>query len=358
MRQAIALARRGLGKTWPNPTVGCIIVQNDRVIGRGRTGEGGRPHAESVAIHNTHSKIQGATAYVSLEPCAHFGQTPPCANQLIEAGISRAVIAIDDPDPRVAGKGIELLKSGGVNVSVGVLGTEASEVNLGFLSRITKNLPAVSLKLALSLDGKIATCMNDSKWITHEDARRRAHLLRSQHDAIMVGYGTASIDNPDLSPRYIGCEQPPVRVVLDTTLKTPFSSKIGRAAKNCPVWMCHGEEATQSAIKAWQRTGAQTIPCKLVGGRVNIRDALSKLADRGITRVLCEGGSQIATSLLRDNLVDDIVCFTAGLNIGNEGLSSVGHLEIRKISKAPRFRLKTTYPIGQDILHHWRRVEN
>ncbi len=204
MRAALALARRGLGRTWPNPAVGCVLVKEGRVVGRGWTQRGGRPHAEAEALRRAAGAAKGATAYVSLEPCSHHGKTPPCAEALIAAGISRAVIAMEDPDPRVAGRGLGALREAGIEVTPGIGEAEAREINEGFFLRLEKNRPLVTLKLAMTLDGRIATRTGESRWITGEPARARSHLLRAQHDGVMVGSGTVLADDPLLNVRLPG----------------------------------------------------------------------------------------------------------------------------------------------------------
>src|SRR5580700_4659831 len=227
MRTALGLARRGLGNTWPNPAVGCVIVKDGRVVGRGWTQKGGRPHAETEALARAGKGAKGATAYVSLEPCSHHGKTPPCAEALIAAGVSRVVAAVEDPDPRVSGRGIARLRAAGIAVEAGLCAAEAAELNAGFFCRVAQGRPLVTLKLAASLDGRIATPTGKSRWITGPAARERAHLLRAAHDAVLIGTGTALADDPQLTCRLPGLEaRSPVRIVIDRTLRLPATLRL------------------------------------------------------------------------------------------------------------------------------------
>ncbi|MGH7115700.1 MAG: bifunctional diaminohydroxyphosphoribosylaminopyrimidine deaminase/5-amino-6-(5-phosphoribosylamino)uracil reductase RibD, partial [Stellaceae bacterium] len=238
MRTALALARRGLGAVWPNPAVGCVIISQGRVVGRGWTQPGGRPHAETEALRRAGGAARDATAYVSLEPCCHWGRTPPCADALIKAGVRRVVIALEDPDPRVAGNGIARLRAAGLAVEIGPGAEDAAEINAGFLTRQRLGRPLVTLKLATSLDGRIATGSGESQWITGPPARQRAHLLRARHDAVMVGTGTVLADDPELTCRLPGLgHRSPLRVVLDRRLRIPRSAHVIADARQSPTWV-------------------------------------------------------------------------------------------------------------------------
>ncbi len=227
MRAALALARRGLGTVWPNPAVGCVIVNEGRVVGRGWTQPGGRPHGETEALRRAGEAARGGTAYVSLEPCCHWGKTPPCTDALVSAGVQRIMVAMDDPDPRVAGDGIRRLRAAGLDVETGLCGTEAAEVNAGFLTRLRLGRPLVTVKLASSLDGRIATAGGESQWISGPPARERAHALRADHDAIMVGIGTVLADDPQLTCRLAGLDsRSPVRMVIDRNLRIPATARL------------------------------------------------------------------------------------------------------------------------------------
>src|SRR5471032_1389722 len=237
MRAAVALARRGLGSTWPNPSVGCVIVRDGRVVGRGTTAPGGRPHAEAVALAIAGDQANGATAYVTLEPCCHWGHSPPCTDALIAAGVARVVAAATDPDSRVNGQGMVRLRDAGIAVESGLLRDEALETLTGFNHRITLGRPMVTLKLASTLDGRIATRSGESQWITGTPARRLGHAMRGRHDAVMVGVGTVLADNPDLTCRIPGFRQTPnVRIVADSHLRTPLTSRLMITAAETPTW--------------------------------------------------------------------------------------------------------------------------
>ena len=358
MRLALSLGGRGRGRSWPNPAVGCVLVRNNRVVARGHTGAGGRPHAEAVALDRAGPEARGCTAYVTLEPCAHTGVTPPCAAMLAEAGIARAVVAVEDPDPRVSGRGIAALKAAGIAVETGLLETEGRRAHRGFLSRVERGRPAVSLKLAMSLDGRIATSSGDSKWISGPQARRRVHLMRSQHDAVMVGRGTAAADNPYLTPRGIGIDRPAVRIVIDTRLSTPPDGLLGRTAREGPVWLCHGADAPQKTAAAWNARCATLIPCRTKRGRIDLRDAFRELAARGLNTVFCEGGSELSASLFRGDLVDEFIGFTAGAALGADSLPPTGALGLARVAEGSRFELVEVSRTGSDVMHRWSRVRS
>jgi diaminohydroxyphosphoribosylaminopyrimidine deaminase/5-amino-6-(5-phosphoribosylamino)uracil reductase len=241
MRLALALGRRGRGTVWPNPAVGCVVVKDGRVLGRGWTAPGGRPHAEPQAIAQAGEGARGATAYVSLEPCAHHGRTPPCAEALVAAGVVRVVTALDDPDPRVAGRGHAILRQAGLEVTTGICADEARADHAGFLLRVTAGRPMVTLKLATSFDGRIATASGESRWITGAAARRRVHALRLCHDAVLVGGGTARADDPDLTVRGLGAHHQPVRIVVSRQANLPGDGRLAATARDVPVWLLHGD---------------------------------------------------------------------------------------------------------------------
>jgi diaminohydroxyphosphoribosylaminopyrimidine deaminase / 5-amino-6-(5-phosphoribosylamino)uracil reductase len=352
MRHALGLAARGLGQVWPNPAVGCVIVKDGRIVGRGWTQPGGRPHAERRALDQAGDAARGATAYVTLEPCAHHGHTPPCAEGLIEAGVARVVTALTDPDARVAGKGHAMLRAAGIEVREGVLPEPARTLNRGFLKRVGQGLPMVTLKLATTLDGRIATAAGESRWITGPEARRRVHLMRMEHDAVMVGAGTARADDPDLGVRDLGTVRQPVRIVLDSGLSLSPDSTLGRTARERPVWMLHGPDVPLTVRHGWMRTGAQLIP--LAEGPRDLRAVLGALAERGLTRVFCEGGGQLAASLIGAGLVDDLAMFHAGAVIGADGVAGLAGLGVQALGNAPRFVLAGQERVGADMLSLWR----
>lgn len=356
MALALSLGRRGQGSCWPNPAVGCVIVRDGRIVGRGWTQPGGRPHAEPVALAQAGEAACGATAYVSLEPCSHHGKTPPCSQTLIDAGVARVVCALQDSDPRVSGQGFDMLRAAGIEVTTGVLSSDAARDHAGFLLRTEQGRPLVTLKLANSFDGRIATATGESKWITGPEARRAVHAMRARHDAVLVGAGTARADDPSLTVRDMGVDRQPVRVVVSRHLDLPLMSQLARTARDVPVWLCHGAGADIERIKAWEGLGAKLIPCALHGVQVDAGDLLQQLGAAGLTRVFCEGGSALAASLLADDLVDELIGFTAGLAIGAEGLPSLGAMGLDRLAQAPRFQLAQTRPVGPDILHRWTRA--
>ncbi len=353
MALALALGRQGQGAVWPNPAVGCVIVQGGRIVGRGRTADGGRPHAETRALTQARDAARGATAYVTLEPCAHHGRTPPCADALIAAGVARVVVAADDPDPRVSGRGLARLRDAGIEVETGLRGDEAREDLAGFLLRITRSRPFVTLKLAASLDGRIATATGESRWITGPEARRRVHLMRARHDAVMVGGGTARADDPMLNVRDLGIERQPVRVVLSRRLDFPRDGALARSARETPLWVCHDPAADSGP---WKALGAVSLPCEISGGQVVPAAALAALADQGITRLFCEGGAGLAASLLQAGLVDELVLFSAGVVIGAEGTPALSAIGLDRLAAAPRFGLHSSERVGGDMMTVWRPV--
>ena len=354
MAHALRLGARGLGRTWPNPAVGCVLVNQGRIVGRGWTAPGGRPHAEVLALAMAGGAARGATAYVTLEPCAHFGQTPPCASALITAGVVRVVTAQTDPDPRVAGKGHAMLRAAGIDVTEAMLADQAMRLNAGFFKRITQGLPFVTLKLAASLDGRIATAAGESRWITGPSARRTVHALRMTHDAVMIGVGTARADDPDLTVRHLGAGHQPVRIVLDSHLSHDPASRLGVTARDNPVWMLHTPDAPLHARQAWAAQGAVLIETARNDlGRIDPVAALQSLANRGITRILCEGGGSLAASLMAKGLVDDLALFSAGVLIGGDGRAALAPLGTVALANAPRLILRESQQIGGDLFSLW-----
>nr|WP_172296142.1 bifunctional diaminohydroxyphosphoribosylaminopyrimidine deaminase/5-amino-6-(5-phosphoribosylamino)uracil reductase RibD [Pseudoruegeria sp. HB172150] len=357
MAHALSLASRGLGNVWPNPAVGCVLVNEKRVVGRGWTQPGGRPHAEVVALAQAGDAARGATAYVTLEPCSHHGKTPPCTNALIAAGVARVVVALQDPDPRVNGGGLAALRRAGVSVATGVMEAEAVRLQRGFLSRVERGRPMVTLKLASSLDGRIATATGESRWITGPGARRRVHALRATYDAVLVGGGTARADDPELTVRGLGDVRQPVRVVWSRHLDLPLLGKLAASARTVPLWLCHGDDADPDLCAAWEGLGAQMIPLDTGRSRqIDPATALQALGDAGLTRVFCEGGGALAASLLTANLVDQLITFSAGVALGAEGRPSLGAMGVDRLAEAPRFALAEVTAIAGDVLQVWERA--
>ncbi|MGD1925566.1 MAG: bifunctional diaminohydroxyphosphoribosylaminopyrimidine deaminase/5-amino-6-(5-phosphoribosylamino)uracil reductase RibD [Paracoccaceae bacterium] len=360
MASALALARRAVGQTWPNPAVAAVLVRDGIVLGRGVTAYGGRPHAETAALAQANERFggsSGATAYVTLEPCAHHGQTPPCANALIAAGIRRVVCPLQDPDPRVSGRGFAKLRDGGVKVDVGLMDGAARAVNAGFLSRIERSRPYVVLKLATTLDGRIATRTGESRWITGPEARRRVHMMRAQADAVMIGAGTARADNPMLDVRDLGLTfRSPVRIVLDGSLSVDLTSRLVRSADKFPTIFLHRSSADPARIDALTAAKVETSEVPETGGVLDLHKALRIVAQKiGLTRLLCEGGGSLAAALLSGDLVDELVLFQAGCVIGGDGTPSVRGFGLDALDLAPRLRLVDVEAIGRDTVSIWRR---
>lgn len=355
MRAALALAGRGLGNTWPNPAVGCVVVQGSRVVGRGWTAPGGRPHAETRALAEAGEAARGATAHVTLEPCSHHGKTPPCADSLAAAGIRRCVVALGDPDPRVNGRGLERLRAAGIEVELGLLAREAEEMQAGFLLRVREGRPLVTLKLATTLDGRIATAAGESQWVTGPEARRLTHAMRGRHDAVMVGIGTALADDPALTcrlPRFKPV--PDVRVVVDTRLRLPTASTLARTAREAPVWVLHGPDAAAARREALASQGVRLIEVGAGQGGLDLADALRALGGAGLTRVLVEGGAGFAGGLLRAGLVDRLAWFHAPAVLGADALAAVAPLGIAALAAVPRFRRVAARRAGADWLTEFR----
>ena len=355
MALALSLASRGLGNVWPNPAVGCVIVSHERIVGRGFTAPGGRPHAETQALSQAGSLARGATAFVSLEPCAHHGKTSPCAEALIGAGVARVVCAVTDSDPRVSGQGLQMLRQAGIIVRDGVLADKARQLNAGFFSRVERGRPHLTLKLANSFDGRIATATGESQWITGPDARRLVHAMRASHDAVMVGAGTARADDPSLTVRGMGVVTQPVRVVVSRRLDLPLSGQLAQTARDTPLWLLHGADADPALVATWKELGAVLYSVNMIGGRLDPAGVLHALGTSGLTRVFCEGGGTLAASLLQADMVDELIGFTAGCVIGAEGQPALGALGVDRLAQAPRFDLVDTQRVGPDIVHRWRR---
>ncbi|WP_353309581.1 bifunctional diaminohydroxyphosphoribosylaminopyrimidine deaminase/5-amino-6-(5-phosphoribosylamino)uracil reductase RibD [Shimia sp. NS0008-38b] len=357
MALALSLGRRGQGLCWPNPAVGCVIVKEGRVVGRGWTQPCGRPHAEPVALSQAGSAAQGSTVYVSLEPCAHHGQTPPCAEALIAARVARVVVAVEDSDARVSGKGLAMLRKAGIEVTTGVLADEAARDLQGFFLKTDLGRPFLTLKLATTLDGRIATASGESRWITGPEARRAVHGMRMRHDAVMVGGGTARADDPSLTVRDMGASHQPVRVVVSRRLDLPLMGNLARSAQEIPVWIAHGHDADTTLQATWRDLGAELLPCGLDGVHLSAPAVLKALGKRGLTRVFCEGGGALASSLLATDMVDELITFSAGVVIGAEGHPAIGAMGLARLAEAPRFDLVSQCAVGRDILSVWHRVE-
>jgi diaminohydroxyphosphoribosylaminopyrimidine deaminase / 5-amino-6-(5-phosphoribosylamino)uracil reductase len=357
MRAALTLARRGLGSVWPNPAVGCVVVKDGRVVGRGWTQRGGRPHGETEALERAAAAARGAAAYVSLEPCCHWGKTPPCTDALIAAGVARVTVPVEDPDPRVSGQGVARLRDAGIDVRMGLAADEAEEINAGFFLRVRRGRPLVTLKLATSLDGQVATSIDESRWITGEPARNRAHLLRASHDAVMIGSNTVITDDPLLTCRLPGLDhRSPVRIVLDSRLNVPLTARVVAEARQVPTWFItlrHGDAARREAFLS---CGVELIEVPATSAHmVDMDAAFRELGRRGLTRVLVEGGSTLAAVLLRADLVDRIAWFHAPLLIGGDGIPAVAGFGLQQLVEARRFDRIGLETVGDDVLETLKR---
>ena len=355
MALALRLGARGLGRTWPNPSVGCVVVKAGRIVGRGWTQPGGRPHAETEAVRRAGAEALGATVYVSLEPCAHYGRTPPCTMALIRAGVRRVVAATLCPDKRVDGQGVAQLRQAGVEVELGLMRAQAEALNAGFFLKERAQRPLVTLKLATSLDGRIATRAGASQWLTGEEARARGQWLRASHDAILIGSGTALADDPALTCRLPGLEdRSPVRVVLDGRLRLPPTSRLAATAHAVPTWLVTRTPPEAARAKALRQQGVEVIEVTAAeDGALDLDAVLAALAARGITRLLVEGGARLATSLLRARRVDRLAWFQAPLIVGGDGLAAIGELERTTIAEAIRLARSHSQTLAQDTLQSY-----
>jgi len=354
MRHALALGRRGVGRTGRNPSVGCVIVADGVVVGRGRTQDGGRPHAEAVALKQAGALAKGATAYVTLEPCATVTDTPACAQLLIDAGVKRVVAAMQDPDARTAGNGFAKMRTAGIDVVTGVLEAEARETHAGFVLRLTENRPFVTLKIAQSLDGRTASASGDSKWITSGRAREFGHLLRARNDAILAGVETALADDPELTCRLPGMEKySPLRVVLDTRLRTRPGSKLVATAKTQPTVVFTAPDKGGDSLMS---SGVEIVRvARDAGGRPDVGAVLGELAKRGVSRLLVEGGATVHASFLDRGFADALEVFTAPITLGSSGHSAIDALAALTIGEAPKFTRTLLREFGPDVLESYRR---
>lgn len=334
MRHALSLARRGLGRTWPNPSVGCVLVKDGYVIAAARTGDGGRPHAEAAALEQAGAQAKGATAYVTLEPCSHHGQTPPCAQALINAGVARVVIACEDPDERVSGEGVRILSGAPLEIVQGVCEGEALALNSGFFKRITQKRPCVTLKMAVSADEKIART-GERTQISGDAASQYMHLLRSQNDAILVGVETALTDNPMLTARLPGHNHKIVRCVMDRHLRLDKGSRLVQSAGGNPVVIFH-EDGDKTKFE-----GAAVECVKLE--RVTPETVCRSLAERGITRLMVEGGATIASAFLKAELVDAFHLIRSGIEIGENGVDMLLDMNLENTLKVFNLNKKDTF---------------
>jgi diaminohydroxyphosphoribosylaminopyrimidine deaminase/5-amino-6-(5-phosphoribosylamino)uracil reductase len=362
MRHALALGRRGLGTTWPNPAVGAVVWRlgpdGPIVLGRGFTQPGGRPHAEPLAIAEAGEAARGAILSVTLEPCSHHGVTAPCADAVRDAGIARVVSAIEDPDPRVNGRGHIHLRAAGVEVRVGVLAREARRANLGFIRRVVDRRPMVTLKLAQTADGYAARLAGPRLLITGEEAQARVHMMRAMHDAVMVGIGTVLADDPLLTCRLPGLEQrSPVRVVLDSALRIPLTSRLVRGARDVPLWVIAADDGPTGNQAALEALGAEVIRvARTPLGMMDLSGALAALAARGITRVFCEGGPRLASALDAADVIDATVLLTGPEPLAGAGLPALPAPLARRLVDPRAFEAEAPEPLGRDTLQTFARI--
>lgn len=355
MNHALALAYRAVGSTAPNPSVGCVIVRDGKVIGSAHTAKGGRPHAETQALAEAGNAANGATAYVTLEPCAHFGITPPCADALIKAGIKRVVIATLDPFHEVNGKGAAILRNAGIEVLTGICESQARKINEGFFSVQQKGRPFITLKTATSMDGKIALKDGASKWITCEASRNYVHLMRAHNDAVITGIKTIIADDPAFTCRLPGMsDRSPIRIVLDSNLSLPEESQIVQTAKITPCWIATLEETiatkSQKALDL-EKSGVRLITVnKARNGKICIEDTMQKLGKNGINNAMIEAGSSINTAALNFNVVDKIYWFRAPIIIGNDGMPAFIGMDIKNLTTKNGFIITENKAIGTDSL--------
>lgn len=350
MRQALELAAQGLGRVAPNPSVGCLIVKNGEIAGQARSADGGRPHAETQALKQAGAAAKGATAYITLEPCGHHGATPPCVGALIEAGIARVVIACLDPNQQ-GNDCIAKLEAAGIEVTQGICEEQARALNEGFFKVVTQGRPLVTAKVATTLDGRIATRTGESKWITGEEARRKVHEYRAQHDAVLIGVGTVLADDPQLTVRLDEIDSQPTRIVIDHDLKTPVDSHLVKTATDENVWFVCGEQAEQGRFSD---AGAKVIRLQSKDRHFSPEILLKELAAQGLTRLFIEGGGQTITGFLRAGMIDRLLWFRAPKLIGGDGLPAFQALDIETMDEALNFSLEDRMALGEDLLEIWR----
>lgn len=356
MQLALTLGRRGLGRTAPNPAVGAVIVKDGIIVGRGWTQPGGRPHAEPEALAQAGDAARGATLYVTLEPCSHVGKSPPCADAIIASGIARVVSAIEDPNPQVAGQGHAKLRAAGIVVDVGTCADEAARDHAGHFRRVRDGRPHVILKLAVSLDNKIGAAGGKPVAITAEAARARVHLLRAQCDAVLIGIGTALADDPLLTCRLPGmAKRSPARVVLDRALRLPGDSKLVHSAREVPLWVLTSDTAEAPAAAKLGAAGVQVLRAKASTDGLDLPDVLRTLSDKGITRLMVEGGAQVAASFVEAGLVDEVWLLRGPNEIGPDGVAALGALPLGAITQSSSFRVRASEKLESDTLAIYER---
>lgn len=348
MARALQLAERGLWTTSPNPRVGCVLVRDGLIVGEGWHEKAGEPHAEVHALRAAGDRARGATAYVTLEPCSHHGRTPPCAEALIAAGVTRVVAAMEDPNPLVAGRGLALLRAAGIDTANGLLEGEARELNIGFVSRMTRGRPWLRLKTAASLDGKTALNNGLSQWITGPDARRDGHRWRARACAILTGVGTVRDDDPSLTVRDVETSRQPLRVIVDSRLETPVSARILNGG-SVLIAAAVDDAATAKKAAVLRSTGAEVVFLPNAAGKVELPDLLTELARRGINEVHAEAGFKLNGSLLREGLVDEFLIYLAPCLLGHEAAGMFNLPALSELSGKQALRLRDVRQVGADI---------
>ena len=359
MQLALTLGRRGQGRTWPNPAVGAVVVKDGVIIGRGWTQPGGRPHAEREALKRAGDAARGATLYATLEPCSHFGKSPPCADAIIESGITRVVSAIEDPNPEVAGQGHARLRAAGIAVDVGLCAAEAAFDHAGHFRRIRDKRPHVILKLAVSADDKIGAAGRKPVAISGDAAKARVHLLRAQCDAILVGIGTVRADDPLLTCRLPGMEaRSPVRVVLDRSLRIPGTSRLVHSARETPLWVMTSNLSEAPAAMKLGAAGAQVIRVAATSTPpgLDLLGVLHALSEKGITRLLVEGGARVASSFVASGLVDEVWLLRGAEAVGADGVAALDALPLTSITQSPAFHVRASESLQKDTLTIYERA--
>jgi len=355
MALAFTLGRRGLGNTWPNPSVGAVIVKDGTIVGRGWTQPGGRPHAETEALRFAKKATQGATMYVTLEPCSHQGKSPPCADGIIRGGINRVVSALEDPNPEVAGRGHEKLRAKGIMVDIGLGASEARRVHAGHIMRMQKSRPRVMLKLAISADGKVGLVGRKPVALTGDDARTRVFQMRSQSDAILVGIGTALADNPQLGVRLPGLfERSPVRVVLDAKLRLPLANAVVATVRETPTWVFTSPKPSAIAEEILTQRGCKVFRVAEQNGMLDLNEVLKVLAEQGITRLMVEGGPIVAAAFVGDNLVDEAALFRSEKVVGADGIDALDGMDLDALTGS--LQSLGSEKLGADTLETYERA--
>jgi diaminohydroxyphosphoribosylaminopyrimidine deaminase/5-amino-6-(5-phosphoribosylamino)uracil reductase len=355
MELALALGCRGLGRTWPNPSVGAVVVRREAdgpvIAGRGWTQPGGRPHAETQALERAGGAARGATLYVTLEPCSHFGQTPPCADAIIAAGIARVVSALEDPNPQVAGEGHRRMAAAGIAVRVGIGADVARRAHAGHLRRMRERRPQVILKLAVSADGKAGLAGRRPAPITGEPARERVHLMRAMSDAVLTGIGTVLADDPLLTCRLPGmANRSPLRVVLDGGLRLGLGSRLVATARETPLWVVTSALAAADREQALRAAGVEVLRVAAPHGTLDLVAVLERLSERGITRLMVEAGPILAAAFIEADLVDEAALLRSRTLIGPDGIDALEGLSLAALTRSPRLELVRTEPAGADTI--------